>query len=275
MTTRPGDGESAERAPTRQRRSLVGSVWAVLRVIGSRIRRDPFLGVPFAIAGALLALADVVRNRDPIPVTRADWFGETVSVQYSIYPTGTVRTVRDVGALVDLQTPSLLWGVGIELLVVLAIGIAGWATITRSLGVRRSLASLARYLGLVATLELVPPLFGGLSIDVQGLLPGFVLLAGISLVLVRLYLVPASLVAGRGFADALRDSVDASRGRRWTIFGLILVFGVASWGLAHVPTVGAFLSTAIVAPLQAASFAAFVHQQGSEGHGTPSDFSYS
>lgn len=263
MTTQPVDDESRERAPTQHRRTRAGGVWSVLTRASSRIRRDPFLAVPFAIAGALLALADLARSRDAIPVTRPDSFSETLSVQFSIYPTGTARTARDGGALVDLQTPSLLWGVGLELLVVLAIGVAGWVTITRVLGEGRSLASLARYLGFVGVLELLPLLFGDLSIDVQGLLPGIVLLVGISLVLVRLYLVPAYLVAGRGFVAAFRDSVDTSRGQRWTIFGLVLVFGIASWGLAHVPAAGALLSTAIVAPVQSASFAAFVDPQGS------------
>lgn len=260
MTTEHTDEQAATQSATMDHRTVAGGVWSVLKTVGVRVRRDPRLALPFAVAGLLLALADVLRRRDPIPVSTPDAFSETISVQYAIYPTGTVRTVREAGALVDLQTPYLLWGVGLELLPLLAIGVAGWMTIARALGTPRRLDALSRYLCVLVVLGLIPGLLGSPSIDVSSLLLGLALLAVVSLVFVRLYLFPAFLVAGRGFVPAVRDSVTASRGQRWTIFGLVLVLGIASWGLGHVQIAGAFLSTAIVAPVQAVSFAVLVRR---------------
>lgn len=260
MTAEPADETAGDRSATADQYTVAGSVSSVLKTVGVRVRRDPGLALPFAVAGLLLALVDVLRRRDPIPVSTPDAFSETLSVQYAIYPTGTARTVREVGALVDLQTPYLLWGVGLELLPLLAIGAAGWITIARALDAPRRLDALSRYLCVLVVFGLLPRLLGSPSIDVSSLLLGVALLVVFSLVFVRIYLFPAFLVAGRGFVPAVRDGVAASRGQRWTIFGLVLVLGVTSWGLAHVQMAGAFLSTAIVAPVQAVSYAVLVQR---------------
>jgi len=97
----------------------------VLRAVGRRLRADPVLCVPFVVAGVVVGLADWIRLRDPLPAGTPVWTGETVSVQYSLFPSGTARATRELGALVDLRLPYLLGGVALEAVVPLAVGTAG------------------------------------------------------------------------------------------------------------------------------------------------------
>lgn len=227
------------------------STLGVLKSALGRIRRDPVLAVPFAVVGVLVALADWLRQYDPIPVASTDALSQSVSIQYSVLPQGTSRTVRNVGALVDLKTRYLLWGIGLEVLVPLAVGIAGWVTIQRALDTDSRLRALSRYLIALAVIVSIPQLLGGFSVDVNNFLFGLVLLAMALFVLTRLFLFPALLVTGSGFVTALRQSYAQSRGHGMTIAGLIIVIGLAYWGLATVPVAGGFLSTAVIAPIHA------------------------
>ncbi|SFR96595.1 hypothetical protein SAMN05216559_1654 [Halomicrobium zhouii] len=254
MTTDDGDAVADSRRPTTSPRETPTDSRTVLGAVWARVRRDPPLLIPFAVTGVLLALADGIRTRDPIPTEPTAALDQTVSVQFSLYPSGTARTARGVGALVDLETPYLLWGVGIELAVPLAVGVAGWLTITRVLDGQRRPDALARYLCLLVALSLVPRLLGSPTADV-GLSVGLVALLAVSFVSVRLFLVPAFLATGQGFGAAIRNSASRSRGQGWTLLGLVLVLGIGSWGLATVPIAGAFLSTAIVAPGHAVAMA--------------------
>ncbi|KAA9396192.1 hypothetical protein Har1130_16095 [Haloarcula sp. CBA1130] len=229
------------------RRSTLGVLTSTL----GRIRRDPVLAVPFAVAGVLVALGDWLRRHDPIPTASTDALSESLSVTYSVLPQGTARTVRHVGALVGLKTRYLLWAVGLEVLIPLAVGIAGWMTIARTLDTRSPLRALCRYLIALAAVVSIPQLLGGFSIDVNNVLLGLVLLAMALFVMTRLFLLPALLVTGSGFVTALRQSYRHSRGQGLLLAGLIIVIGLAYWGLATVPVAGGFLSTAVVAPIHA------------------------
>ncbi|WP_254764000.1 hypothetical protein [Natrinema marinum] len=223
--------------------------------MSARLRRDPGLVVPFTIAGLLVALADRLRRWDPLPVATPDSFTRTVSVQQSVFPQGTPRTVRHVGAFVDLRLPYLLGAVALESLVVLVIGLAGWMTITRAFGAERRLESAARYLGLLSVVALLSRSFGSPSLEVGSLVLGALAIITVALVGIHLFLFPGFLAAGESFATALRKSFLAPRGRRWPVFWLIGLLGLASWGLAQVPVAGGFLSTAVVAPVHAVSLA--------------------
>lgn len=227
----------------------------VLRAVVGRLRTDPFLCVPFVIAGLVVALGDMIRLRDPLPVGDPVWAAETVSVQYSLFPSGTARTTRELGALVDLQLPYLLGGLALEALVPLAVGTAGWVTVTRCLSADRTVASFARYVGglvAVSTLLVVLPTrqFELSSLPV-------VLLAVVvgSLLVVRLFMVPGLLAAGETVGTALGGSVRRSRGVGVALFWLALALGVTSWGLASVPVVGGFLSTTVVGTVHAVALA--------------------
>ncbi|MFU1783769.1 hypothetical protein ACM16X_20600 [Haloarcula japonica] len=226
------------------------STLGVLKSAFGCIRRDPVLAVPFAVVGMLVALVDWLRQHDSVPAVPTDALGQSVSVTYSVFPQGTTRTVRHVGALVDLETRYLLWAVGLEVLVPLAVGIAGWVTITRVLDTHSGPRALSRYIALAAVVS-IPKLLGGFSVDIPGFLFGLLLLAVALFVLTRLFLLPALLVTGSGFVTALRQSYHRARGQGMTIAGLIVLIGLAYWGLATVPVAGGFLSTAVVAPIHA------------------------
>lgn len=243
------------------------STFGVLRSALGRIRRDPVLAVPFAVAGLLVALADWLRQYDPIPMASTDALSQSVSIKYSVFPRGTARTVRHVGALVDLKTQYLMWAIGLELLIPLAVGIAGWVTFAWALETHSRLRSLSRYLVALAAVVSIPQLLGGSSLDINNFLLGLVLFAVVLFVLTRLFLFPALLVTGSDFVLALRQSYRRSRGQGMTIVGLIVVIGLAYWGLATVPVAGGFLSTAIVAPLHAVAIETVF---SADAHGTAS-----
>lgn len=232
----------------------------VLKTAGSRIRHDPVLTVPFAVVGLFVAFADRFRELDPIPVATPDSFGQIFSIQYSIVPKGTARTIRHVDALLDLQIPYLVGAIALELLVLLAIGLAGWLTITRALGTQHCFDSLARYLGFLSAVALLFRGVGSLTVTVDSLLLDVVAFLVTFLVLVRLFFLPGLLVAGCRYTTALRKSVKASLGKRWTLFWLIVVFGLASWMMAQIPIVGGGLSTVVVAPIHAVSLAVLLQR---------------
>lgn len=255
--TRGTRGEPpAEQSPADPRRPP--SFVAILSEAKRRLRSDPILGLPFVVAGVLVAVADAVRRWDPVPVATPDWVGETLSIQYSLFPSGPARTVRDASALVDLRSPFLVGAVGLETIVFAAVGVAGWATIARVLDAERRVGSLARYLGVLLLLGAIPELLGRRSVTVDTLPVSLLALVAISLVSVRLFLFPGFLVTGERVLPALGKSVRASRGASWALLSLVVVFGLAYWALALVPVVGGFLSTAVVAPLHALALAVVV-----------------
>lgn len=262
MTTESGDGATGNvRSPATD----IGpsqSPTTVLKETGTRIRRDPVLLVPFAIAGVLVGLADWLRVWDPIPAATPASVGGTIGVDFSIFPKGTARTVRHVGALIDLETPYLLGALGLELLVVLAIGLAGWFTIDRVLGSEQGRRSLGRYL--LALLVLLVPLrlLGARSLEFGSVLLGVLALLVFALVAVWLFLFPGLLAAGLRLSAALGESVRQSRGIQGTLLVLVVVFGLASWGLAQLPVVGGASSTAVVGVAHAVTLGVLLRRTG-------------
>lgn len=256
MTNQWDDEPAGDRSPS--------TAGVVLKTVRERLRRDPGLIVPFAIAGLIVAIADWFRQRDPIPAATPDSFDQTISVQFSVFPTGTARTVRHADALVDLRTPYLVGAVGLELVVVLAVGVAGWLTITRALDATRRLGSLGRYLGVLSAVALLSRVLEMPTIEVESVLLGLLVLITGAFVLVCLFLVPGFLAVGRPVVAALRESVRASRGRRWSLFWLVVCFGLVSWVLARIPIAGGLLSTAVVAPIHAVSLAVLIDEGRSE-----------
>ena len=262
----------ADTRPGQPRQPTKLSVAAVLQTAIGRIRRDPLLAVPFTIAGILVALVDWLRTRDPIPVATPDALSQTVSLQYSVVPQGTARTVRYADAMIDLQLPYLLWAGGLELVVVLVVGFAGWLTIARTLETSFEPGGLSRYLLALMALVSLPQLLGA-SITIERFLVGLGLLAVFLAVAVRLFLFPACLVAGSGFITSLRQSYRRSSGHGTTIAGIVIVIGLASWGLVKIPHLGGFLSTAIVAPVHAVVLGTIVAREPTRLDAGPIDHS--
>lgn len=258
--TPPGEPELS--APMDGRVGVELSVWSVLRAVTAYVRRQPRCLGPFGVAGLVVALADWIRTTDPIPMTVPHSLQETVSVQYAIVPMGTHRTVRTVDALVDLRVPYFLGAVGLELLVFVAVAGAGYLTLRRVLQLERDRNSAIRYGLAVTALGFVPQWLGTPNVTLANLLVGLVLVVLFSVIAVRLFLFPGLVVAGASFRTALGQSRSRSRGIGWTLLGLAVVFGIASWGLALVPVVGGLLSTAVVPPVHAISLGVLVRHTG-------------
>ncbi|ELZ95956.1 hypothetical protein C440_06687 [Haloferax mucosum ATCC BAA-1512] len=239
------------------------AIWfgGILKATKDRIARDPSLFVPFVVAGLLVALADRLRTWDPIPALEPNWLRQGgLSLRYNVFPQGTARTVRDLDALVNLRVEYLFAAVALELLVVVAVGTAGWLTITRALDSERHSDSFTWYLGIFVGGIGISQLLTSLNFTVETLLFGLLLFVVLFLSLVRLFLFPGFLAAGYGPTTALRESVRQSRGHGWTIFWLFTMFAVSAWGLGHVAVAGGFLTTALVAPVQAVSLAVIVQR---------------
>lgn len=240
------------------------STTAILAESVRRISRDPVLALPFAVAGVVLALIDRLRIRDPVPTMLAQPVGDvTVSVSFPIYPSGLRATGLDPAALVDLRPWYLLRTLGLELLAILAVALAGWLTLSRAAGADRSRESFVSYLGFVVAVRL----FLGAFAVFDGL-AWVTLVAFVALLVafVRLFAAPALVVAGEnrreGEGEGIRAAAGRSsrlaHGRGATAFGLVLVFGLGAWLLGSVPAVGALVSTALVAPVHAVAVVAFV-----------------
>ena len=235
----------------------------VLKEAITRFRRDPLLGLPFVIAGLVVALADAIRAWDPIPVTTPEWVGKSLSVQYSFFPSGLARTIRELGAFIDLRTPYVLGAFTLEFVVFLVVGLAGWVTITRALDAEQHLGSLSRYLGVFGLIGSIPVLLGPASVTFDSLPFALLGLVVVSLVSVRLFLFPGFIARGDRVTVALRQSMRASKGMFWPLLSFVIIFGLGYWVLAVVPLVGGFLSTGIVAPIHSVALAFFVERRGS------------
>jgi len=243
------------------------TVVSVLRAALGEVSRDPALVGPFVVVGVLVSLADWLRRWDPIPAGTPGWRADTASLQYSIFPQGVARTDRYVGALVDLELAYFLGAVTLELMVTLAIGVAGWLTIRRTLDADAGVGSLGRYLGVFAALTLPSALVGQVEFTPGSLPLTLLVFVVAALVLVSLFPLPGYLAAGHDIVTALRESITTASGKRTQLFGLVLVFGLGAWGLALVPVAGGFLSTAISAPFQAVTVAVVVRGDVAENRG--------
>jgi hypothetical protein len=230
----------------------------VLKRATTRLRRDPRLGLPFVIAGLVVALADAIRAWDPLPVTTPEWTEKSLSVQYSLFPGGPARTIRELGAFVDLRTLYVLGALTLECAVFVGVGLAGWITITRALDDERRLGALGRYLGIFGSIGSLPVLIGPRSVTLDSLPLALFGVVVVSLVSVRFFFLPGFLAMGDRVTAALQHSVRASKGAFWPLLSLVIVFGLGYWVLAMVPLAGGFLSTAIIAPLHSITLAVFL-----------------
>lgn len=225
----------------------------------ARLRREPTLALPFAIAGVFLTVLDWLRRADPLPAL-ATGGGEwtRISVEYAGYPTGTPETARSLEALVGLRPPYLVWGIGLEMLAIAAVAVAGIATVAQAsaeterwdgaLSGRRLLA----YFGLIVSFDAVGRVVG--SFD-GGLLLGAVLAVPLFAAYVRAFAAPAFVVAGAGPLTALSRSWRATRGIGWRVLALVGCLGLAAWFLGSPPYIGTVLSTTVVGAAHAVSAA--------------------
>jgi hypothetical protein len=213
------------------------------------------------IAGLVVALADAIRAWDPLPVTTPEWTEKSLSIQYSFFPSGPARTIRELGAFVDLRTLYALGALTLECVVFVGVGFAGWITITRALDDERRLGALGRYLGVFGPIGSLPVLIGPRSVTLDSLPLALLGVVVVSLVSVRFFFLPGFLARGDRVTAALKHSVRASKGAFWPLLSLVIVFGLGYWALAMVPLAGGFLSTAIIAPLHSITLAVLLDRQ--------------
>ncbi|WP_128478442.1 hypothetical protein [Halorussus pelagicus] len=250
------------------------SVSGVLRESVGRIAADPRLALPFVVAGLALTVVDWFRARDSVPTPSPELVGDvTLSVAYQLYPAGLRATGLRPAALVDLEPAYLVRTLGLELGAFLAVGVAGWLTLSRAAGARSRAANdrppaqtrlssgdrLGAYLGFTVVAHVLIRLLG--VFDGLGWLSlvGFVAFAVLA---VRLFAAPALVVAGDDIRGAVRESTTRSAGEGATLFGLVLLLGISAWLLGSVPVVGALLSTAVVAPVHAVAAVVFAEEVG-------------
>mgnify|MGYP007020464303 CR=1 FL=1 len=100
------------------------------------------------------------------------------------------------------------------------------------------------------------------TVTLSDLLVGPVPVVLVAVIAVRACLRRGLVVAGASFRTAVGQSRSRSRGIGWTLLGLAIVFGIASWGLALVPVVGGLLSTAVIPPAHAISLGVLVRHTG-------------
>lgn len=218
-----------------------------------RSRRDRLLLVPFALAGVVLTVVDFLRLEDPIPTVEREvpWSnGVSVDLAYAGFPTGVPQTTTHLESLIGLHPEYLAWGLALYVLPLCAVAVAGTSTMARAMDQPVRLEAVTAVFGFVLVVDLTHRLLGSIDL-LQGMgLVGIPLLILVLLVAVRLFAVPGLLVAGHSFPDAFRESARRTRGRGWTVFGVILVVGLSGWFLVSF-TGGTFVTAALVAPVHA------------------------
>ncbi|MDG5819170.1 hypothetical protein [Natronococcus sp. A-GB7] len=241
-------------------------VAGVLSSAASRLRRTPTLLVPFALAGLVLGGIDALRRRDPIPSLEHAGLDEaTIHLEFVGYPTAASGTALPLEALVGLELPYLAWGLGLYVLSLLAVGVAGTLTLTALLGGEAHLESLPSYLGLVVLFDLAHRLVGSIGLLQEMGLFGLVPLAVVLWVLVRLFAAPGLAAAGASPWTALRESGRWIGGDGWSALGLLFALGVGAWLLASAPAVGPALTGALVAPVHAVAIASLIEHRRESG----------
>lgn len=139
--------------------------------------------------------------------------------------------LRFIGATQATYSPQVISGSIVGGLVMLAAGFVLQAAIVHAtvtdLNGRRVVLGDSLKVGLRNCLPLI-----GLAILLGlGLMIGFILLIVPGLILMVMWsvAVPAKVVEKIGVMDAFSRSGDLTRGRRWPIFGLFLLYAVAAW----------------------------------------------
>jgi hypothetical protein len=228
-------------------------------------RTRPRTVVPYVALAVLVAVVEVIRLRDPVPVAPTTTAGSVLDVSFRAYPDAVRSVTTPPAALVGLDPTWLLWTLGVGGLVVVATAAAAAATMVWALdrgSIVRSVPRLVAYhVGLLTT-------FGAMALleSELGLL-GVVALVASLYVLIKLFLVPALLVWGRSVPAAVRTSWAQTGGNRLSLFGLVVLLGLASALLTSAPQLlaglvgdvpgpaGAAVATALVGPLHALAVA--------------------
>jgi len=217
-----------------------------------RLRKNPRIVGVFFLVGVLIAGIDFLRRGDPVPTASFSGIqAGTVSLRFGLLVDVVFRQSTPISALVDLQPRWLVWTVALELVRGGALVIASVYAYTQLLDETATLASAARYgcVMLVFTLAAV-------DID-SGLLLGLPLGIVAVYLVVRFAPVSALLATGTPIQSTFRASWQMTRGHGWSLFGVVLVVGLANHLLASIPLVGS-VGSSLTAAVHVAVITAFV-----------------
>jgi len=239
---------------------------AMLSEAAWKLRRQPQVVIPYLLLGAVLVLVDLLRARDPVPAVQRRPFWEggfELRIEFAGYPAGVLEQQLVYEPLLSLRPLYLLWGMGLQVLTMLATSTAAVLAIATLLGGEPRVEAVGRLFGYVLATDLLLRTIG--SID---LLQAWLLALPVIFLLVyahvRLFAVSGLLVAGHSIRSAIRGSVRITEGRSVSVLGLVLAVGVGALLLSSVPIGGTFLSTAAIAPLHAAAIVVLLELRGSD-----------
>lgn len=233
----------------------------------ARLRADLTLWTPFLVASCLLLIIDLWRQHDSIPtVTGVE--ESTIHISYSVFPRGTATIHRPLGALVDLQEPLFWYALGLEVIEVAAIAVAGWLTMTRASDEPFRPNRFLVYVSSVFLFDLLFRVVDASGVEYTGgrLLVELTILALVMGTFVRLFLVPVTMLREGGIVRPVTASWRYSRRHGLTLFGVIVVVDIGSWTLAQAPTLvrvpelGTVLSTTIAGTVHAVSLVVLYEQ---------------
>ena len=220
------------------------------------LRSTPTLWLPFFVAGCVLAVIDRFRIRDPLPI-EPPASETTLQIAYAGYPTGATATSRSIDAVVDLPLDVLLYALGLELLAIGAVAIAGWVTMVRASDRTVSRRRFFAYAGGISVMYLLT--HSGTAIDlnvsVNSLLVALGAFAVLAFVAVRLFFLPIAVLYADPLRTAPSESWQRSRGHGLPILALIVGIGVLSGWIAPVPYLGVVLSVTVVGTTHAVALA--------------------
>jgi hypothetical protein len=234
----------AERSPGRETTSRTD--FTSLLVDSVRLLRGrPTLALPFLVAGLVAAVGDALRLLDPVPATPQTAVQRGLGhVVLHAAPSVTSAVGTRVAALLGLRAGPLVSVVlteGVPLAVTAVAAVVVIVRVTpgqtartgRPIPRRALLARAARLVGyelaVLAAFFVVATVAGSL-----GPLT-LVVIVGLLFATVRLFVVPAAIARGSGIGAAVSTSVSSTRGHGWTLFGLVVVLGVAANLLVSLP----------------------------------------
>lgn len=222
-----------------------------------RFAANPTALVALLVAGAVVAGADWFHLHDPVPVSEYEGVQQgRFEISFGFVVSVVSRTILRPSALLHLEPRWLVTTVGLELAAFVAIVAASSYALSRLLDVRLTLPAVLRY-GLVSALLRFA--LGRVNFEGGAILVGIFFLMVFLVVVVRLVPFPGRLILGESFRTALGRSWDMTRGHGWSLFGVVLVVGLANHLLASVPLVGP-VGSAAVGAVHAGIVATVIHQ---------------
>jgi hypothetical protein len=233
------------------------SVATLLAGARHRLERHPSAIVALLVAGVVVIGIDWVQLHDPVPTKGYEGIQQgRVAASFTILVRVFSRADVPMSALVDLKPRWLALTVGLELLQVLVITLASAYALARVLDIDLSTGAVGRY-GLILLLLEVGPFRA--NFEGGGALIGLLLIVPVFVVMVRLVPLPALLIRGDSITTAVGRSWTMARGHGWTLFGVVLVLGIANHLSASIPLVGP-LGTAAVAAVHVGVLATLLNQ---------------